>query len=191
MKPYLTKNDEKLFYKYIDRAISYFEYGSGGSTYQVSLRKNIKSIFSVESDPTWYDKMKKETENNSNVKMIFVDIKSCPNNWGSPGEGSSPGDWKKYSDCILKLPISISSKIDLILIDGRFRVACALKCFTVMNKNCLIIFDDFLTRSYYHVVLDYFEIIDKTADNRMVVLKKKNVAKPLPNLIKKYEAIKE
>jgi hypothetical protein len=50
MKPYFYSNDLKCFYKYLDKANIYFEYGSGGSTYQASIRKNIKKIYSVESD---------------------------------------------------------------------------------------------------------------------------------------------
>ena len=81
--------------------------------------------------------------------------------------------------------------IDLVFIDGRFRVACCLKCVDIMNPNCLVAFDDFLTRPQYHIVLDYFDIIDKTTDERMVILKKKeNVSVPL-EVIQKYELIKD
>ena len=37
-----------MFYKYLNNTSVYFEYGSGGSTYQASTRKNIKKIYSVE-----------------------------------------------------------------------------------------------------------------------------------------------
>lgn len=59
MEPHLADNDKKMFYKYLDNAIVYFEYGSGGSTYQASIRNNIKKIFSVESDISWQNKLKK------------------------------------------------------------------------------------------------------------------------------------
>jgi hypothetical protein len=50
------------------------------------------------------------------------------------------------------------------------------KCF--INKtnvyfdydDCVIAFDDFLNRPYYHIVLDYYDIIEKTKDNSMVIL---------------------
>lgn len=42
MEPQLSKNDKKLFYKYLDNVNVYFEYGSGGSTYQASIRKISK-----------------------------------------------------------------------------------------------------------------------------------------------------
>tara|TARA_B110000211_G_scaffold18825_1_gene19580 strand:+ start:4843 stop:5052 length:210 start_codon:yes stop_codon:yes gene_type:complete len=58
MEPYLSKNDKNLFYKYLDNTNVYFEYGSGGSTYQASIRENIRTIYSVESDSEWHKKLK-------------------------------------------------------------------------------------------------------------------------------------
>ena len=69
-------------------------------------------------------------------------------------------------------------------------VACCLKCFDGMNSNCLIAFDDFLNRPQYHVVLDFFDVIDYTRNNRMVILRKK-CRSTNQDLIKKYEKIKE
>ena len=40
----MSQNDKRIFYKYLDNANYYFEYGSGGSTYQASIRNNIKKI---------------------------------------------------------------------------------------------------------------------------------------------------
>ena len=48
-----------MFYKYLDKASHYFEYGSGGSTYQL-IKDNIKKIYSVESDEDWYNKLKEK-----------------------------------------------------------------------------------------------------------------------------------
>tara|TARA_B100001121_G_scaffold191395_1_gene167185 strand:+ start:1055 stop:1195 length:141 start_codon:yes stop_codon:yes gene_type:complete len=42
MEPHMSENDTKIFYKYLNNANYYFEYGSGGSTYQASIRNNIK-----------------------------------------------------------------------------------------------------------------------------------------------------
>ena len=87
-----------------------------------------------------------------------------------------------YSNQILLLDPNEIQKIDLILIDGRFRVACCL--------NCLIAFDDFLPREEYNIVLDYYDIIEKTEDNNMVILKKKTNITTVPNnIIEQYELI--
>ena len=63
-----------------------------------------------------------------------------------------------------------------------------LRCYTV------VLFDDFNNRQHYHIVLDFFEIIEK--GSKMVVLKKKYTAgkyerkklmKKCNELIKKYQ----
>lgn len=190
MIPLLEPNDMKMFYNYLDNATVYFEYGSGGSTYQASIRKNIQHIYSVESDIQWQNKLK-QTVSNSNITYIFNDMQCLPNNWGNPGENAEDSQKKNYSSHITKLSPKNQSEIDLVLIDGRFRVACCLKCLNVVNDNCLIAFDDFLNRKHYHIVLDYFDIIDKTIDNKMVILKRKNEYDicELQRLINKYELI--
>ena len=71
MEPHLSKNDIKLFYKYLDKGNVYFEYGSGGSTYQASIRKNIKTIYSVESDISWQKKLNK-TIKHDNINYILT-----------------------------------------------------------------------------------------------------------------------
>lgn len=68
-------------------------------------------------------------------------------------------------------------------------MACCLKCFDVINDDCLIIFDDFLNRPQYFIVLQFFDIINKTKDKRMVILKKKKVVSPTIELIQKYEML--
>ena len=92
---------------------------------------------------------------------------------------------------MIKLSKQEQEKIDLVLIDGRFRVACCLKCYDLINEECYIAFDDFLHRKHYHLVLEYFDIIEKTSDNRMVILKKKKNLNILKELIEKYELIED
>ena len=186
MEPFLSKNDKNLFYNYLDNINVYFEYGSGGSTYQASIRKNIKTIYSVESDITWHNKLK-ETITNPNINYIYTEMDTKPNNWGDPGKNATNTQKINYSDQIIKLSKEQQDSIDLVFIDGRFRVACCLKCYDVIKDDCLVAFDDFLDRPTYHIVLDYFDIIEKTKDNSMAILKKKkNVTIP-KTLIEKYE----
>lgn len=188
MQPHLGRRDKQLFYQYLDKCNVYFEYGSGGSTYQAAIRNNIKKIYSVESDHEWHRKLQDNIPNKNHIKFLYNEMNTLPNTWGYPGPNSSHEQWINYSDQITKLTSSEKNEIDLVMIDGRFRVACCLKCFDVVDDNCIIIFDDFLNRKQYHKVLDYYDIIDKTIDNQMVVLKKKITIKNIPSkVIKKYE----
>ena len=186
MEPFLSNNDKKLFYKYLDNINVYFEYGSGGSTYQASIRKNIKTIYSVESDIIWQKKLNQSIKN-PNINYIYNEMDTRPNTWGNPGKNATNIQKINYSNHITKLSKEEQDNIDLVLIDGRFRVACCLKCYDIIKDNCLIAFDDFLNRPQYHIVLEYFDIIEKTQDNRMVILKKKKNVDIPKELIEKYE----
>ena len=188
MEPYFLNNDKNMFYKYLNNATIYIEFGCGGSTYQASIRDNITHIYSIESDKEWINKLNKIFSSNK-INFIYNEMDTKPNTWGLPGINSTDIQKINYSSQLYNLNKNIIDNINLILIDGRFRVACCLKSFLVINNNCLILFDDFLNRPVYHIVLEFFDIIDKTIDNSMVVLKKKlivNINK-LHNLIKQYE----
>ena len=188
MIPWLSDTDSVMFYKYLDKATVYFEYGSGGSTYQAIFRDNIKKIYSVESDLGWQNKLIQIIENNEdNVVFIFNEMDTQPDSWGLPGNKATDIQKINYSNHMRNLTKKEQESIDLVFIDGRFRVACCLKCFDLIKQDCFIAFDDFLDRKEYHIVLDYFDIIEKTSDNRMAILeKKKNISVP-QEIIKKYE----
>ncbi len=191
MEPHLSKNDKAMFYKYLNKSKVYFEYGSGGSTYQASIRNNISKIYSVESDKEWHNKMKKIITNDK-TQFIYNEMDVKPNTWGNPGPKSTHSQHINYSNHIRNIRKEEQQNIDLVFIDGRFRVACCLKCFDVIQNECLIAFDDFLDRPHYHIVLLYYDIIERTNDNRMVILKKKpNIVSVSEELIKKYEKIKD
>ena len=186
MEPHLEKNDLEMFYKYLKDINVYFEYGSGGSTYQASILNNIKKIFTVESDIEWLIKLV-QTITTPNINYIFNEMDTQPKNWGYPGKNATDLQKKNYSNQITKLSKKEQESIDLVFIDGRFRVACCLKCYDIIKDNCLIVFDDFLTRQDYDIVLEYFDIIEKTEDERMVILKKKKNVTISKELIEKYE----
>jgi len=181
MEPHLGNNDIDMFYKHLDKATNYFEYGSGGSTYQANKRDNIEKIYSVESDEDWHNKLKEEVIGNK-ITYIYNEMDVLPNTWGHPGPNATEEQKRNYSSHILKLSEEEQKKIDLVFIDGRFRVACCLKCFSVINDDCLIAFDDFIDRPFYHgPVLEFFQIVEKTKDNRMVILKKKPYVSYVPD----------
>ena len=192
MEPWFADDDKQMFYRYLAKATNYFEYGSGGSTYHAANNPKIERVFSVESDPAWHRSLKDRlTNDDRRIRFIYVDMDTRPKTWGSPGPKSNLAQWVNYSSQIEHLDWTLSEKLDLVLIDGRFRVACCLKCHGVVNDECVIAFDDFLDRPGYHVVLDYFDIIEKTRDHRMVMMKKKPGTTVPPELIEKYNKVKQ
>lgn len=192
MIPDLTTGGKKVLYDYLDKSKYYFEYGLGGSTFQAFKRKNIKKIYTVESDKKWIDKLYKTSipKDDDRLKIIYVDFKldiKPKIKFGYPGKKSTYNDWIKYTRAFSKLSEDQRKKIDTILIDGRFRVACALNLYSKIFDNTTILFDDFFNRKYYHVILKYYDIVKKV-DNRMAVLKKKpNIKAPSKELLFQYE----
>jgi len=182
MEPAIKPLDKLLFYKYLDKATHYMEFGSGGSTYQASIRPNIESICTVESDLEWIQVLKSKIIHPS-IQYNYIDIQALPKNWGYPGKECNPIDMKKYSD------VKVPKETDLVLIDGRFRVACCLKLIGQVNENCTVVFDDFLDRPNYHIILDYFTILEQTENKSLVVLGRKKGTIPSLEIIAKYECI--
>lgn len=184
MKPSFATHDLELFRKYLARARIYLEWGSGGSTVEASSQSSIQKIYSIESDPSWIEKIKPFLQ--SPVNFVFIDLQVKPNSFGYPSSKTPVQRKMAYSNVIHKF--KKEDDVDTILIDGRFRVACCLKSFSHINDSCVILFDDFLNRPHYHVVLKYFTILESTPDKRMVVLQKKtNVSPPRSIEIRRYE----
>ena len=127
------------------------EYGSGGSTV-LAAEMPGKRVFSVESDRAWADGMQGWFAANppaSPVDLHWVDI-GPTKDWGAP-----VGDkgWRRYHH----YPLSVWERADfrhpdVVLIDGRFRVACLLTVLYRITRPVVALFDDYKDRKFYHRV---------------------------------------
>ncbi|MCL6328454.1 tetratricopeptide repeat protein [Pectobacterium carotovorum subsp. carotovorum] len=156
--PRMSEKETQLFENYVKKATRYFEFGSGGSTKLVA-RNNVE-VFGVESDKLWVETLK--TEVGPQCKVEYVDI-GPTKAWGYPIDDTHREKFPHYSEAILQY----DRAFNLILVDGRFRVACALNAIkhTLENqKNIVdttIFIHDFWDRPDYHVVLAFLETVDK------------------------------
>jgi len=62
---------------------------------------------------------------------------------------------------------------DAALVDGRFRVACALKLLPYLHSTSILFMHDFWLRREYHAVLDFYDVLGRARS--LVVLRKKPV----------------
>lgn len=126
------------------------EYGSGGST--VLAGELGKTVWSVESDQGWAAMMQGWFDANptkGRVQMVPVDIGET-REWGQPVDDSG---WKSYA----RYPLSVwdmdgFTQPDVVLVDGRFRVGCALATAYRTQKPVTLLFDDYKHRERLHVV---------------------------------------
>src|SRR5690606_17541628 len=153
----MTKDEQKLFNRYIKNSKYYLEFGSGGSTLRV-LQKSQAKIYSVESSIDWIAYLSNYfIIRQARKKRLFfhhVDIGQT-RGWGYPISNNSKALFPNYSNSIFNL--LDPNKLDTVLVDGRVRVACVLNVILNMppNENTVMLIHDFWNREKYHIVLKY------------------------------------
>lgn len=169
------------FKEYLRESTNVFEFGCGGSTVLISHLKNIKTLHSVDSDLNWINKVKEEVK--ENVVFHFVNIGELTA-WGHPKDESQKSKWPKYSNVLKDLPDYFP---DLVFVDGRFRVACALKSIEKMKKESYLIVHDYHPSRNYSVIEKWFNKID-SVDTLRVFKKKENIdTQEVQKILKQYE----
>lgn len=125
------------------------EYGSGGSTF-LALRAGAEFIMSVESDKDWADRLSAELRRTFRRERFLVhhaDIGPTAD-WGRPARAAAHRRFHLYATEIWDHPSFRHP--DVVLIDGRFRVACFLATMIRCTRPVTVLFDDYIDRDYYH-----------------------------------------
>lgn len=185
----MKKDEIELFDKYLQKCSNYFEYGGGGSTVYACGKKNINKIYFVENNQIWVNKIMnsdscKEKINNNELVLIFHQINDninkniMPNDLLKKENQIFKENWINYSKSIIKLNTDEIQKINLVLIDGRFRVGCCLMTISVINDECYIAIHDYYFTGKscnrfktYCIVEKYLDKIEETS--QLVIFKKK------------------
>ncbi|MDD3266828.1 MAG: hypothetical protein PHC75_06595 [Burkholderiales bacterium] len=138
----------------------YLEYGSGASTL-FAFEKGVEVVVSVASDKSWMSAVEKRIFSTYGVEVDFypicVDIGKT-NAWGYPVDKTKMDEYHRYSSAPWDLIVENNLDIGLILIDGRFRVACFVYSLMNAKSGTRILFDDYVDREHYHVVEDLVNI---------------------------------
>jgi len=181
--PHMSESEIELLTNLIERASHYFEFGCGGSSKLVA-RKNL-TVHGVESDKRWVEQLNNELGMSSKVK--YVDI-GPTKEWGFPVDETYKHRFPLYSESIL----AQNKAFDLILVDGRFRVACILNTIKHIltyqrdTSQSLIFVHDFWNRLDYHVVLTFLDMVERIDTAGVFRVKKEIDMLELNGIIKKY-----
>ncbi|MGM8931058.1 O-linked N-acetylglucosamine transferase, SPINDLY family protein [Salinicola halophyticus] len=157
--PFMSDSEKVLFKKELQNASSYFEFGSGGST--VWAVQHGLTAYGVESDEKWVNALKNKLGKKCQVEAVDI---GPTRDWGYPVLAQEVKSFSSYSQAIY----SHSQSFDMILVDGRFRVACTMTAIlhTLANSekpyNTRIFIHDFWNRREYHPVLEFLDIEEKT-----------------------------
>jgi hypothetical protein len=166
MQPHMSASEVALFERQLAGQASLLEFGCGGST--VTAARHVSRIVSVDSDPAWLAKVTADPAlAGCDFTPFHADIGPV-GEWGYPVDEARMRDWPRYHAQIWR---HMSGSPDVVLIDGRFRVACALQSLIHCAPGCPLLVHDFRDRAHYHVVLDHADVIDQT--DTLVVLRAK------------------
>jgi len=184
----MTVREVALFEKYLAKATNYFEFGCGGSTILAcKVGQSDLSVTSVDSSQQWIDTVKtneyvvaKDKKGLAQMRTINI---GPVGSWGYPTETveASQGAWYLYSQAISM----IDKKYDLVLVDGRFRVACLLQSF-ISNPTASVMIHDFFEPGHHHAykaLLNVSEVVDRV-DTLVALRPKPSVRKE--DLMKMY-----
>ena len=116
--PWLTYPAIEFLKKRIKKDFSVFEYGCGNSTLWWASR--VKEVQSIEHDKEWYARIISKIPENVSISHIELEY------------------GRNYSNKIKEF----KNRFDIVVIDGRDRVNCAMNCLDALKSDGVIIWDN-------------------------------------------------
>ena len=183
------------FEKRLREATTYLEYGSGGST--VLAAELGKRVYSVDSDRIFITRVREALDRHApdkaaNVSLLYANI-GFTREWGSPvfrtPTPARLARWQQYSEKPWASLKQAGHVPDLVLVDGRFRVACALRSLQQLmsRPNAILIVDDYVGRDWYMEIERFGEMVEVVG--RMAVFRPKPVdPEEIENSMQRYTA---
>lgn len=184
-KPVLFDGDNTMFINNSREICKYAEYGVGLSTEWIFSHTNA-DILSVETDEEWLKTVKKNINYNRRVVFAYFDL-GAVENWGRPITYTRRHYFSGYINSIWQTKNFVP---DLVLIDGRFRVACFLTALINAVPKTKIIFDDYTNRSCYHIVEEFISPIETCGRQALFIVPDTvNNVSEIKELINKFEYV--
>ncbi len=152
--PHMEPAGLSYFENELSRCTFYLEYGSGGST--VMAAKLGKEFISVENSRLYGNAVRRKVGPASKGTLIYADT-GLTGDWGIPVfkrlSKRRAARWRSYAQAPWDLILGGSRRPDLVLVDGRFRVASALTCVKYLaGTPAKILVDDYTDRPHYREI---------------------------------------
>lgn len=154
-------------------ATSILEYGSGGSTV-LAARSTQAKVLSIESDKDWADKMtsflKAQDLGGDRVKIHWSDV-GPTGKWGYPKDQSKFRKYPNYAFCPWE---DFEVTPDVVLIDGRFRLACFAATLLFVKKPTTVLFGEYNARNAYKPAGQFAQPVKSMGRMAKFVIKPRN-----------------
>ena len=147
--PRLFNGSDALFKRLVHAAHRYAEYGVGESTAYVLRATNVERVVCIDTSRHWLDRIARQFPHNARLCAVHVEL-------GPLGAFGRPASFRHHRDFMryVEAPFTHGPPPDVVLVDGRFRVACLLHCLLNGPPGLKVLFDDYRPRPHYHVVED-------------------------------------
>jgi hypothetical protein len=143
--PEFTAAELALFEACLACCTHYFEWGCGTST-AIAARRVSGSVTSVDSSADWIARVRRGIEApRVPVRFVHFDI-GAVGAFGYPIDKGARARWLNYSHPLRH----VTKQPDLVLVDGRFRVACALRSLWAWKLPVLV--HDYANRPHYAAI---------------------------------------
>jgi hypothetical protein len=149
------------------------EFGAGGSTADW-LMGPVDRVVSVESDAAWVAGLREHPDlvdavASGRLALLHADV-GPTGAWGTPEGRDHMEHWPGYWSRVWESPevVDAVAPVDLVFVDGRFRVACALNAALHIGRGAVVVVHDFWKRPFYHAVLEHLDVV-ATAEELVVL----------------------
>lgn len=173
-QPWMSKQEIDLILSFLKKDDVMLEYGCGGST--MFFPNYVKEYYSIESDESWANSVKKIMPKNVTMHCIPVVRPDDPDQkhatkWDQLYTTKMYYAYKEYIETGSK----IGKPFSKILIDGRARPQCARYMYDFIDNDCIIFIHDWHPcRTHYRSVLEKYKIIKEINSGQcLVALSKK------------------
>ena len=166
-KPMMSSKEIRFLHEVLSKADAYLEFGIGNSTLFALDHKNLGCVKGIESSKPWIEMVARDPSISAAVakgRLELVHVNIGPTrSLGYPEGDSDKVKWKDYSSQTFS-SCGQAAQHRVVLVDGRFRVACFLKMLNSMApedlKRTQILIHDY-DRQKYHVVEQFAELVEK------------------------------
>jgi hypothetical protein len=153
IKPGMSPREIALYRRVVRDSSGIVEFGCGGSTL-LALRHCSAKIYSVDSDRKWIDRLL----NRRRIRRAVESSRLCFHHsdlgpvteWGWPVRPPTAEQAAAYYSAIWSRVDSAT--VDLVLVDGRFRMACVVEALRRCPTTTIVV-HDFWDRPHYHDIL--------------------------------------
>jgi hypothetical protein len=160
--PSMDPEGFKLFCTTLSSSKCYLEFGSGASTNYATNVAKVPVVISVDSDPKWCHSVRENTYSSFAGKchVEYCDLGTV-GEWGMPLDKSGVDNFWRYMDTPWLIARNNGYVPDVILIDGRFRVASFLYSLICSRPGTKILFDDYFDREHYFCVEEFSPVFER------------------------------